>query len=637
MSDLIFNNQYVPVPERERREHEPKDGDLFVNKSREKLLKIIKKVQRADYFVWETEEYNFLKGVWIKGSTQSNQSLKEYYTLVLGPFEEILDAASKAVEGDDSAITALLEQADDSPEAMAIMATRPSEQVLALTETSERLQDKLQTIHSFMGIIIEQKRAEMEARQKELNKHLGVVKDYVKNLQRIITVLNLYTGTSVDIKVICEGEPAPADEPIRVRQRILFMDEEILANAEDGGIDHYDIGLFYEWVKEQHNLNIVCPESKCIVAMKPKRYEKNYTGNYWDDKTLNKWNHHTMVLFRDGERLLMIDSEDLELYGTAIAYSDQPERYEQRYQDILKRYGAVSETEMRTIKKESEDLAYMYTKYMCFLQGVVDSGKIFDLRCGRPNFAKGDGVEFVYDDEKAIGTGRSWEEYKQSLNRQIRRGTRVIFFPFREDGYGRGTACGEPSRDYWHDASAPPAPKAGIYNVDYPSKTEHVKDPQTGRFKAVTGKGKKLAIFYTPNRCWSETHRNEAWIYNPECVINYDLLTIEDLDAFMADRTQRPTFRAWMPLLQQARRQLKEEAFQEKNFIALMVNETTKDYPQVSHETLETAIKDAVAWWKNKVIFTRPLRSDDAKAWRMIKSQIKKGYPKFIKENCFLH
>ena len=33
---------------------------------------------------------------------------------------------------------------------------------------------------------------------------------------------------------------------------------------------------------------------------------------------------------------------------------------------------------------------------------------------------------------------------------------------------------------------------------------------------------------------------------------------------------------------------------------------------------------EAITWWKEKVIFTRPLRSDDKKAWSMIKSRITK-------------
>jgi len=36
----------------------------------------------------------------------------------------------------------------------------------------------------------------------------------------------------------------------------------------------------------------------------------------------------------------------------------------------------------------------------------------------------------------------------------------------------------------------------------------------------------------------------------------------------------------------------------------------------------EDDVREAIKWWKEKVIFTRPLTKDDAKAWRMIKKYL---------------
>jgi len=42
----------------------------------------------------------------------------------------------------------------------------------------------------------------------------------------------------------------------------------------------------------------------------------------------------------------------------------------------------------------------------------------------------------------------------------------------------------------------------------------------------------------------------------------------------------------------------------------------------------EKEIWKAVDWWKHKVIWKRPIRQDDAKAWRMIKGRINREIKK---------
>ena len=633
MSDITKTTQgHIPAPRRERDGHVPSPGDIYYHNDTgyPEVLRILSCTEKYGHTHYRCEQYDILTGEWTawerdKDKTISADQLKEYYTLVLGDFDEILSIARAAVSGDTSRLDALLMEADDSPETMALVASRPAEQVHALTEAAERLQDKVDTVRAHMKMIIESMRAQMNARVRALDKKLERIGDYVRNLQRVITVMNLYTGRNVAVEVVTEGEPAAPGTPIHIRQRILFMDEEYLADARWGGIDHTDLDRFLEWLQHPENRDVVCPEERCIVAMKPKRYDKGYSWDYWTNAEMNRWNHHTMVLFRDGERLLMTDSDDLELYGTAIPYSDQMERYEKEYKKIMSER-SFQESELKRLKDRSERLGYMYTKYISFLQGLIDSGQVFDMGSGRPNLAKGEGVVFVRDDENAIGTGEDWHAFQKRLNASIRRGTRVVFFPYGQDGQGYTVSCGEPNRFYWHDCNRPAPPKEGVYNVDYPSKTDHVKDKETGRFKKVVHKGDRLALFYTPGNAWkwddSAKDRTEAWIYNPMCVINYDALTVEDIDRFMADRTQREHFRLWIPVLQEARKALVKEKEDEDAFVLLMKNDILKETgTTVPEEKLTGLIRETVSWWKTKVIFSRPLRTDDAKAWRMIKRE----------------
>ena len=627
MSDIIKHTEdHIPAPDRDRTGHVPTVGDIYLYESTHypQIIRLtsVTSWQRMTFYNYDW--YDFIKGEWvtIDDNKVSTDNLKSYYVLLLDDFDEVMAMARAAVGGDMKALDVFGKKEEETV-SMELVASRPAEQVLALTEAAERLQDKVETVKVMMQMIVESIRSDMQRRVRALENRLSDIKDYVRDLQRVITVMNLYTGQGVDVTVVTDGEPAAPGTPIHIRQRILYMDEEYLASAEWGGIDCNDLGLFCDWMRKPANRDIICPEERCIVAMKPKRFDKHYSGDAYTNALENQWNHHTMVFFRDGERLLLIDSEDLELHGTAIPYSDQADRFEKRYQEIMKER-SFQESNLKQLKDESERLGYMYTKYLTFLQGVVDSGKVFDLSAGRPDFAKGDGVVFIHDAENAIGTGEDWYAFQKRLNAGIRRGTRVVFFPYGQDEHGYRVKSGMPNRYYYHEANAPKPPKAGVYNVDYPTKTKHVKD-EDGHWKKVTGKGDGLALFYTPAKPWKfdddPKDRTEAWIYNPWCVINYDALTVEDIDRFMADRTQREHFRRWMPVLQEARKQLLKEKADEDAFVLLMQEEIQRE---TGNQTYEETVRNAIRWWKTKVIFSRPLRSDDTKAWRMIKKEVLK-------------
>lgn len=622
MSDIITQNQeYIPAPERDRRDHVPSVGDIYIhNNSWGRCIRIAGKRDYNGAKIYTVDVYSFAMNGWKKeNDSVTEDNLKEYYTLLLCPFEEILAAAEAALEGDSSLVDKIMTEADHSEESLALMVSRPADQVFALAEANERMQDKLTSVSRMMNLIVESKVEQMKTQVRALDEKLSSIRDVVENIQKVITVMNLYTGQSVDVEVICDGEKAPADIPITVRQRILFMDEEFLADAENGGIDYRETSRFYNWLKKPEARDIICPEPKCIVAMKPKRYNKSYSDNWHENQAANKWNHHTIILFRDGERLFALDSEDLELYDTALPYSDQQERFEKRYKEIMSEK-SFQESNLKRLNDEAQHLGYMYTKYIAFLQGVVDSGKIFDLSEGRPNFATEEGVRYVRDAENTIGTGRDWSTFQAELNSHIRRGTRIVYCHFVCDKFGMQLNTGDYNRTYWHDTNKPWKPLSGIYNVDYPSTTKHYKDEKTGRWETIVTKGDRLAFFYVPD-CFYARERKEGWIYENVAVLNYDLLSIEVIDELMHDRTQRDTFRYWMPLLQTARKQLMEEKRDEDAFIELMKEDIRREKGADAVPD-DAAFREAVAWWKEKVIFTRPLRSDDAKAWRMIKKHL---------------
>ena len=70
-----------------------------------------------------------------------------------------------------------------------------------------------------------------------------------------------------------------------------------------------------------------------------------------------------------------------------------------------------------------------------------------------------------------------------------------------------------------------------------------------------------------------------------------------------------------LPILYKLKKERIKEIKQEKEFVKAMADR---------NEVAEEKVWKAVEWWKNKVIWKRPIREDDAKAWRMIQGRIKK-------------
>jgi len=110
-------------------------------------------------------------------------------------------------------------------------------------EGSPACQEKVEVIKTELhGLLKEQQKAlelastkwESSAQQAQLC-----------NLQH-----KLYLGRDEEIVCIQEGEAAPVDEPISIRQTILFMDEETTLYTEEGGIDFKNLDDFDKWLCE---------------------------------------------------------------------------------------------------------------------------------------------------------------------------------------------------------------------------------------------------------------------------------------------------------------------------------------------------------------------------------------------------
>lgn len=542
------------------------------------------------------------------------ENLKSGYRYISMEARRVNDMAGAVMAGDAQLVGKMItgeeQKKDDNEEehTSALVRGRTRVEVEAMLAEAEEQENRLQEIQLWANHIMENRRNEIERRVKEMDKVLSVFKKKVRGLIRVITVMNLYLGRDVDIMQVADGEEAEPSEKLHLRQRILFMDEELCAHI-DHEADYEDVNLFLEWVAKPENRDIVIPEKRCVVALKPKRYNKEYrSGDPCYDAARNQWNKHTYLLIRNGEKLWVVDDDDLECWKWVFPHSD----FEEKFQE--KRNEPFYESRLR----DHEDDKYRVMRFTMFLQGLLDRGEIFGTMDGDPNIIKGKDVVLVRDDEAAVGTGiKPWAEFVNEKNAAIRRGTRIIYCAaphYWINGVSRGgkaTDSGDFARYYAYEGSKPAFPGSGLYHAE-------IDDSHRRPYFLYNPGGTVW-----PRNIWEEEHerkRREAWYYEVRYVLNYDATTTEELQRYFDDRTVRESFRDMMPLLKKALLQKKEEEKAEAGFKLLMVSSLMGPRRKTHHaDQIRALVDGAVEWWKEKVIYTRPLSSDDAKAWRMIK------------------
>lgn len=111
---------------------------------------------------------------------------------------------------------------------------------------------------------LERQRREMEAefdlKRAELTAQMAPLKAELAKMTEVAHTMDLYLGRNEEMQVIREGQPAPDDTPITIRQRVLVMAEEAAILTEPGttGLDYRDVATFVEWLQDETNQRKPC-------------------------------------------------------------------------------------------------------------------------------------------------------------------------------------------------------------------------------------------------------------------------------------------------------------------------------------------------------------------------------------------
>jgi len=492
--------------------------------------------------------------------------------------------------------------------------------------------------------------AALEARvQADLEAANAILKPLMEQVERLeegIWTVNLYLGRDEKMVRLIDGAPAATSEPIAVRQMVLAMDEECRIAAEKGGIDAQGIESFDEWLlADPANIQQVIPEQRAVVVLVPSRQKRDY-GSVGVNIMMDEENAKSYWLIRNGENLVRMTT-DLEVGQHVIPAQDEFTKFfrQKEYNSTTHKYEWIDlepgSKAWLNAEKEADKHKRHYMRVALVLQGLIDRTAVFHpLPTEAVSFLQPDSydegyVRIITDAELALGTGLTpYKKWLHGLNRELRPGMRIIgaFHGslFRSQRYAR--------RDEYDDESHRVTPK----NASEPeSNMIHYIDgfsPDGGfTFKFKRSDMKSETHFEEdPNKPgWGwKRYRDVEFKARATCtvfahddfIIPIDLITVEELQAYLDARTEREHYVSLIPLMKTAM-DVKRAEFAEEAPVRQLITGIIMREEDATLDEIEDALPDLITWWKLGNRWHRPLVSDDseefAKAMRMISTEFR--------------
>ena len=236
----------------------------------------------------------------------SESQLKEYYIVLDGDPTKLRDMCHRILnEG------ASIEDYAESSET-ALMTLGNKQSLIALRSQIEQTQRSVALVKNYCQLMQTQMRREIEKKLDAIRDVASKMGSEIKRLTYVIQTIETYAGIKEEVLTLQSGESAAETEPIVIRQAVLFMDEEFALIDDD--FDWRKMESFDKWLVESDNFKNLLPDAKSIVAIKPRRKDKQYAENdEWYNLIMNQPNHVTLFLIRNGDNLYRLESEHIYL------------------------------------------------------------------------------------------------------------------------------------------------------------------------------------------------------------------------------------------------------------------------------------------------------------------------------------
>ena len=303
--------------------------------------------------------------------------------------------------------------------------------------------------------------------KKDLDRFVKKLNREINKVYRLIATLEIFLGIKEEVIQISEGEAAPHDEPIQLRQQILYMDEEF-GEYKDGGLEFKDIMLFDKWLIDSGEFRKILPEPKGVVLMRSRRNEKDH-GDPFLNHEYFKFDRLCYVLVRNGDNVYRICTDNIKytdrLFPKRAELSEIFENLANKQTEILKQ---DSEYHIDKLNQEYDQMEMTFNHYqnnMMLVHGLIMRTEIFmplplGLNVMKPETHESR-LNFIYDEENLIQDGKpSYDEWLRENNKKLTKGSRIFIT--------NGTPRKEGSNRfflYFREHNEPKPPASGIYQL----------------------------------------------------------------------------------------------------------------------------------------------------------------------------
>lgn len=492
-----------------------------------------------------------------------------------------------------------------------------------------KMRQQLATKAKQMSELQRRKVALMErAMQRELDRmerHLAPLRDQLERLEEAVWTVNLYLGRDEEIVRLYNGKPAPASQPVVVRQLVLAMDQECAVAAEEGGIDSLSHEQFDKWLQEDWaHVEQVIPEEKCVVACVPRYDNKQYAdmGTY---KRAAEGNAQTYFLIRNGRqvyrtwtdfrigRALVPKRDEFTSY-----FMERVPSYEREKGDPEQRAMEPGSKSWLAAEKAAGKKQRDYMRVGLILEGLLHRTTVFHplpeggISFTDPQFHENGTVRFVLDAERTLGSGREpFRQWLKRLNAQLRPGMRVVasfegqgFYEARmESADGgkrriRGPGHGMPDTGAIYRIENR-EPDGALVIRFHPEGTRLVEDGET----PVPGKPGYVYRY----KSQGYKRRRSCLLYpDDDFLIPYDLVTAEECQAYLDSRIERASYVTMFPVLKAVIKAKRAEEALEAPFRTMLTGVLARDCG-VSIAQAEEDVLDLVRWYKLSNRIHRPI------------------------------
>lgn len=621
-------------------------GDIFFDKRGEEIIKIedIQEInhrpedpQYAYTAFYYSHLLNYEEDKWGNRYGSGNLSwhsfkdLNNYYQLK----SPIKDLKSLYENGKQVQITGIpkYEVSESFEKSTEIVAMGSKENLIAMKESVEILAGQKRQLELMLNFQLCEVKHKFEIMKQELDKQLAVMNEQVKKIMRVIRVIELYLGIEEDLFQLQSGAEADENEPLTLRQQVLFMDEEV-AVLEDQGLDWTKIDVFDEWLLKDNHYELLLPEKRSIVVFKPRRHYKRYydtMDRLREDRDAR--DKQPYFLIRNGENLYRINTDKMTVPERLF-----PKRKE--FQELIEKMGSEDSLRSSYDKSQVEDFTYYYQRIVFFIQGLIDRTDVFSAGFKKVNLMKmetcEDQLRLIYDDELCLPTNRMpFKEWQKMLNEQIDIGSRIVWADGVDDGYSRLRKDQQYRflRQY-NEWNIPNLPDEGLYTVEKCFEKQYVWEERyiSDSKRKVETQKEYFCFKYNPGGTyysWTgcyDRKNNISFIINPQNepqILHYDRVSLDDIEFYLNSRVDRPNYLQYIPILKTIKKHLLEEQEQEEQFCLMLIGECQKR-GLVPRKGLyyEDIIMELIDWWKFKNKWKRPISKNDKLAMKMIERRL---------------